>query len=173
MLWDKNELMDTLQMVLSKAYEKRAAFQAGTDFGAWIFRIATNTVFNANRRSARDRERFVSMEYSADLDIVVELQREYAYDELLRNPDRVLTEVGDEMSTALASLSLPERTVFLLKVIADLHCREIAETLEMPMGSVMGYLARSRGKLRSHLAEYARQYGFLRDDVTREESNGV
>lgn len=172
MLWEPEHLEDALQTVLATACEKFSQFEAGTNFAAWIFRISTHVIFNANRRMAKERERFVSHD-DEQLDIIAELQREYAYDELLRNPERVLAHVGDEMHGALMTLTPPERSVFLLKIIGDLSCREIAEILQMPTGSVMGYLARARGKLRSHLAEYARQYGFISNDVRKEKSNGL
>lgn len=172
LLWESADLEDALQTILTTAFEKFDQFESGTDFRSWMFRICTHVVFNFNRRSARERERFVSYDDEV-LDIVAELQREYAYDELLRNPDRVLAHVGDEMHSALLALAPPERSVFLLKMIGELSCREIAETLQMPMGSVMGYLARARGKLRTHLCEYARQYGFLSGNIREEAPDGM
>lgn len=166
------DLEDTVQNIMVTSFENFSEFQPGTNFHAWIFRIATHVVFNANRRHVRERERHPDVD-PAELDVVAELQREYAYEELLRDPGRVLNEVGDEVHTALGELPRKEQTVFLLKTIGGLPCREISEILDMPVGSVMGYLARARGKLRARLTEYAKKYGFLSSDVKQESSNGL
>ncbi len=171
-MWDATELEDALQTILMTAFEKFSNFEDGTNFRAWIFRITTQTIFNYNRRSANHRERTVNLNEKA-LDMVVELQREYAYEELLNHPDKILAHVDDELYGALMSLTPKERSVFLLKTVVELSCKEISEILKMPMGSVMGYLARGRGKLRNHLSEYAKQYGFLSGEVREEKSDDV
>jgi RNA polymerase sigma-70 factor (ECF subfamily) len=169
---EQRDLEDTVQSVLLTAYERFEDFQPGTNFHAWIFRIATNVIFNANRRASRQADRATDVD-PAELDVIAELQREYAYDELLSDPDRILDEVGDEIAVALRDLTERELSVFLLKSICDMRCREIADILQMPIGSVMGYLARARGKLRANLAEHAKKFGFLGSDVKHENTNGL
>jgi len=171
-LYEPGNLEDVIQMVLATADEKFDDFRVGTNFHAWIFRIATNMVFNANRRDQREAARTVDVDFE-ELDIVRELQREYAYDELLRDPDRILDQVGDELHSALGELTDKERTVFLLKSICEMPCWQIAEVLHIPIGSVMGYLARARGKLRTALTEYAKDTGFISDTIREESSNGL
>lgn len=172
LVWDQNEHEDVIQTVLMTAFAKFSSFESGTNFRAWIFRIATLIVFNFNRCSAQHRERVVNLSEEA-LDMVAELQREYAYEELLSHPDKILAHVGDELHDALMSLTPHERSVFLLKTVVELSCKEISEILKMPMGSVMGYLARGRGKLRNLLCEYAKQYGFLSREVRQEKADDV
>ncbi|MBI3872707.1 MAG: RNA polymerase sigma factor [candidate division Zixibacteria bacterium] len=172
MLWNREELDDVLQTAIAIAYQSFTRFESGSSFQAWFFRICTNVVHNSNRRGARETDRFMPATVE-ELDIVAELEREYAYEELLRHPERVLSRVGDEMNAALMSLTLPERTVFLLKTIVELSCREIASTLEMPMGSVMGYLTRARGKLRHALSEYAKKEGILRSPIVEKTPDGL
>ncbi|MEW5702036.1 MAG: RNA polymerase sigma factor [Candidatus Zixiibacteriota bacterium] len=171
-LYDRGSLEDVLQTVVLMAYERFDDFRHGTSFHAWIFRIAANVVLNTNRRHRRESERMADLDVE-ELDLVAELQREYAYDELLRDPGRVLDHVGDELLVAIGELSERERNVFLLKSICELPCREIADLLQMPVGSVMGYLARARGKLRSGLAEYAKHRGFISGVIREESSNGL
>ncbi len=174
LLWNEDLLEDTLQEVLTIAFEKYENFESGTQFKAWIFRICTNVIYNSNRKTTADRDRFTVVTGEIDtLDVVSELQREYAYEELLTHPDKVLAHVGDEMKVALLALSEHERSVFLLKTIGDLTCKEIAETLNIPFGSAMAYLYRGRAKLRVQLCEYARQYGFLSSDVREECNDGL
>ena len=51
---------------------------------------------------------------------------------------------------------------FLLRAVEGFTYREIAESLQMPIGTVMSHLARSRAKMRERLAGYAEASGFLR-----------
>lgn len=171
-LYGRDNLADVIQTVLTTAYEKYNDFRHGTNFHAWIFRIATNVVYNVNRSDQREADRIIDVDCE-ELDVVSELQREYAYDELLRNPDKILDQVGDEVYDALGGLTQKERTVFLLKSICEMPCWQIAEVLQVPIGSVMGYLARARGKLRTALAAYAKESGIISIATKEELSNGL
>lgn len=166
MLWNADELEDALQNSLLIAYESFEKFEGGSNFQAWMFQICVNVIHNINRRTARDAERHQDTPVE-ELDIVAELEREYAYDELVHHPELVMARVGDEMKSALDGLTPPERTVLLLKIIGELTCKEIAVSLGMPLGSVMGYLTRARGKLRDALSEYAQRQGILRQPIAR------
>ena len=160
LLWRRGDLEDALQEILTTAYEKYPQFEPGTSFRAWIFRIATYTVFNINRKYKRESERFVPME-SEGPEVHPFIQQELSYQEILKDPDRILAHVGEEILAALSKLSANERAVFLLRGLADLSYREIAGILDMPLGSVMGYLGRARGKLRRSLTDYACERGMI------------
>lgn len=155
LLWNGSDLNDALQTTLLTAFQKFSDFEEGTDFRAWVFRIATLTVFNLNRRGTDTAPLPEPEQISAE----AELEREYAYDEILREPDRLMGALDDELARALKALPEPERAALLLMSVGAFKCREAADLLGMPIGSVMGYLARARGKLRERLAEYARSRG--------------
>lgn len=155
LLWNSSDLADALQSTLLTAFEKFCAFEEGTNFRAWVFQIATHTVFNLNRKHApRD---------VPPPDLAESLEHEVAYDQLLKDPDVVLTHVDDEIRRAVRELTEPERAALLLVSVGGVSCREAASILDMPIGSVMGYLGRARVKLRSHLAMYARDRGLLKE----------
>lgn len=160
LLWRAEDLEDALQEILTTAYEKYPQFESGTNFRAWMFRIATYTVFNINRKYKRESERFVPMESETTEEHLFPWQ-ELSYQEILKDPDRILTHMGEEILSALSDLSANERAVFLLRSLADLSYREIAGILDMPLGSVMGYLGRARGKLQRSLTNYASQRGMI------------
>jgi RNA polymerase sigma-70 factor (ECF subfamily) len=86
-----------------------------------------------------------------------ELAWDEDYEAIRGNPERLLRSVGDPLYRSLDRLTVSERMVFLLRAIADLRYREISATLDMPIGSVMGHLARARMKLRRALAECAHE----------------
>ena len=56
-----------------------------------------------------------------------------------------------------------ERAVLLLRAIGELRYREISESLDIPMGSVMGHLARARQKMRALIARAARRTNVLKE----------
>lgn len=148
LLWNPSDLPDALQSTLLTAFRKFGQFD-GRDFRAWIFRIATLTVFGMNRGGE-------AASPLTDVPAEEELAREYAYEEILRDPERLLQNFDDEVRRAVLALTESERASLLLVVVAGFRCREAAEILEIPIGSVMGYLARARGKLRERLADLAR-----------------
>jgi RNA polymerase sigma-70 factor (ECF subfamily) len=148
LVWNPSDLPDALQTTLLTAFRKYGEFD-GADFRAWIFRIATLTAFSVNRGKETTTQE--------DVPIETELEREYAYEDLLRDPDRLLQSFEDELRRAVLGLTGPERAALLLVIVGGFKYREAASILDMPIGSVMGYVARARGKLRERLAEYARR----------------
>jgi RNA polymerase sigma-70 factor (ECF subfamily) len=150
LLRNPSDLPDALQSTLLTAFRKFGDFHTGTDFRAWVFRIATLTAFDMLRRQT-------PIVAPADVPAEVELEREYAYEEILNDPERVLQSFDDDVRRALLALTEQERAALLLVSVTGCRAREVAEILDMPLGSVMGYVGRARGKLRERLAEFARQ----------------
>ncbi|MFQ5715405.1 MAG: sigma-70 family RNA polymerase sigma factor, partial [Candidatus Scalinduaceae bacterium] len=85
------------------------------------------------------------------------------YHEILKNPFKLLESIDKRMKDSLHKLNAAERTVFLLKSLADFSYKEIASVLEMPIGTVMSHLYRARAKLRESLCDYAREKGLFRN----------
>ncbi|MCB9899385.1 MAG: sigma-70 family RNA polymerase sigma factor [Planctomycetes bacterium] len=156
MCWEGGTAEDCVQEAVLTAWRKFEAFSVGTNFRAWVFRILVNTIFNANN-SLRRRLRVTDR--GADLDLVAALEREEAYEHVLADPERVLSRVSDELRGAVKSLPQAERMVFLLRAIEGFSYREIADTLEIPMGTVMSHLFRARARLREFLADHVRESG--------------
>lgn len=148
LVWRREDLDDALQEVVLQAFKAFPRFSAG-DFKRWLFQVATNTVYNLNRKR-RDAP-VDSPEPAADMGIQLELEE--AYEAVLRDPQGALDRFGGSVREAVEKLSHNERAVFLLRSICDFKYQEIASTLSIPIGSVMGHLARARSKLRRHLAE--------------------
>lgn len=74
--------------------------------------------------------------------------------------DRFSQSLEQPLPAALARLSAPERACLLLKAIGGFTYQEIHGLLEMPVGSVMGYLARARRRMRLFLADDAAERGW-------------
>lgn len=162
MLWDRHDLADILQTVLMTAFSKFDSFETGTNFRAWLFQISTLTIFNYNRKYAEYRKRVVNLK-DESIEDLAGLPQTYEYEKLLEQPQQILEHVDDHVHQALMSLTPKERTVVLLKTVVELSCKDIAVMMKIPMGSVMGYLGRARGKLRAQLQEYAANRGIGRN----------
>lgn len=158
-IWDKGSAEDVLQEAILSAYKAFDNFQPGTDFRAWMFRFVINKVFNHNKRYRKELQLQVSSE---EPDLLEALEKENAYSSILQDPQAFFERIDDRVKTALLSLGPGERMVFLLRSVEGFTYREIASFLDIPMGTVMSHLFRSRAKLRESLSGYARQMGFVR-----------
>lgn len=156
---DRSRAEDALQDAVLSAYRRFDSFEPGTDFRAWMYRYVLNTVLNYNRAHRRDRSVGVDPPM---LDLHEHLRTTEAYDAVLADPDRFLQQCGDGVREAVLALRDVEQTVFLLRAVEGFTYREIAESTEMPIGTVMSHLARSRAKMRERLAGYAEESGYLR-----------
>lgn len=156
LLWEKQDLEDALQEVLLRAVKAFPQFREGTRFKAWLFRVATHTLYNINRKG-RSNGPEVTPRPSPAQDLVVELSLEEAYESILKNPERVTFSLRGELRRAVELLNDTERTVFLLRSLCDLKYQEISEALAIPLGSVMGNLGRARAKLRKALVEFSHE----------------
>lgn len=157
----REDLPDALQTILLTAYRRFEEFRPGTSFKAWIFQIATYEILNSNRKHARERKVLAPWE-GEHADVLVELQRETSYDELLHDPERLGEVLDAQLLVAIEQLSANERAVLLLRILGGFSTAETSGILSMPAGSVMGFLGRARRKLRLSLADYARESGILR-----------
>lgn len=160
LLWNRNDFDDALQSILAEAYGKFGGFEPGTSFKAWVFRIATLTVFNMNRKYQKESGIYKSIGGESDFPAPEQISQP-DYRKMLDGRDLVLEGMSDRVKSSLSALSEPERSVFLLRSLAGFNYDEIARTLEMPAGTVMSHLARSRAKLRSRLAGYFKESGAI------------
>ncbi len=155
LLWNRGDLEDAVQEVVVQALRAWPRFEPGTNFRAWLLRVAVNTIFNLNRK--RRTAPVPGAEPAAEPGLEEELGLEEAYEAVLADPGRVVAAMGAEVRGAVAGLSDVERSVLLLRSIAEMKYQEIAEHLGIPLGSVMGYLGRARARLRRTLAEYVHE----------------
>ena len=136
------EAEDLVQETLLKALRNFGSFQSGTDFRAWIFRILRNTFLGS--RSTLERRMTVELKNEEELP----LSRTQCI-----SPESLFIESSNiaAIRSAIEQLPLRSREVILLCDVEDLAYKEIAEILEIPIGTVMSRLARARKALREAL----------------------
>ena len=128
---------DLVQETLFRAWRSFDQFRKGTNARAWLFRILFNA-FYAQGRKARASPVVVSLPQPGG-------GREPRDGESLSVIDAAA------VTQAMAELSREHRSVLLLGVVEGFTCREIAEILSLPMGTVMSRLSRARQALRERL----------------------
>jgi len=157
-IWDKNSAEDVLQDAILSAYKAFSRFEPGTNFRGWMYRFLINKIFNYNKKFRKDVQFNASWQ---DVDLLEMLEKESTYSSILQDPQAVFEKLDDRVKLALLSLSPGERMVFLLRAVEGFAYKEIADFLEIPVGTVMSHLFRARARLRESLSEYARQRGYL------------
>jgi RNA polymerase sigma-70 factor, ECF subfamily len=129
---------DVVQETLLRAWRSFDQFEAGTNARAWLFRILFN-VFYAQGRKSRSAPLLVPLQLPGR-----EPPTHNATDFSLLD--------SAVLGAALDDLSEEHRTVMLLAVVEGFTCRELAEILSLPIGTVMSRLSRARQSLRERLA---------------------
>ena len=147
---------DLVQETYIRAFRFRDQFTPGTNLKAWLFRILTNTFINSYRRKAAQPR-------TTELDDVEEAalyRRMSAAGGGALEPEQTVLDgvVDEEITGALDDLPDRFREVVLLDVEGFAY-KEIAEMLDIPMGTVMSRLHRGRRFLQRRLYDLARDRG--------------
>jgi len=158
-VWRRDQVGDVVQEAVMTAWRHFPRFEEGTNFRAWMFKILLNTLYRTNRKFSRSREVRVENE---TFDAQQSLERETAWASILEDPHRVLESLDDRVVKALEGLAVTERQCFLLRLLEDFSYKEIAEQLDLPLGTVMSHVYRARMKLRERLAVLAAEEGLIR-----------
>jgi RNA polymerase sigma-70 factor (ECF subfamily) len=160
---------DLVQETFLKAYRAYDSFTAGTNLKAWLYRILTNTYINKYRK---DRRRPIESELGdlEDLYLYKRIGSEETTDSSRSAEDRVLDGlVESDIKEAVEALPENFRVPVLLADLEGFAYKEIAEILDIPIGTVMSRLHRGRKALQASLAEYARDRGLLPDPESEDE----
>jgi RNA polymerase sigma-70 factor (ECF subfamily) len=145
---DRELALDVAQEVFIKAYRGLERFRADSRFYTWLFRIAINEATTAHRRRVRRK--------------AVSLDAQSSDGEKLPDPPDTRFEPGAEaerlddqamVRRGIAELDDDLAQVLLLRDIDQLSYQEVADTLEIPLGSVKSRLHRARLALRARLAK--------------------
>jgi RNA polymerase sigma-70 factor (ECF subfamily) len=154
---------DLVQDAYLRAYRGFGGFTEGTNLKAWLFRILTNAYINTYRAKQRRPEQ-------TELDDVEDF---YLYNRMggleaaaaNRTPeDDVLERITDhEVKAALESLPDIFRLPVLLADVEEFSYAEIAEIMDIPIGTVMSRLHRGRRALQKALWDFGVEHGLVAD----------
>jgi RNA polymerase sigma-70 factor (ECF subfamily) len=157
------EAEDLVQETYLKAYRAFGSFQQGTNLKAWLYKILTNTFINAYR-SRRRRPEQTEIEDVEDLYLYRRLGGLEAATAGRSAEEEVLDHFTDsDVKEALESLPESFRMTVLLADVEGFSYREIADIMEIPIGTVMSRLHRGRRALQKALLEFGMERGLVGD----------
>lgn len=140
---------DIVQQAIAIAIGKDNQFESDDDFVAWLGAIVKNCALNQRRKSARrktyatDPVNLEHVEYAADSRPVI--------DDKTGSLDPMQTSFDDRLQNALLTLSPDARSCLLLRTVEQLSYREISLLMQIPEGTAMSLVHRSKSKLREIL----------------------
>lgn len=145
-LGNQNEAEDVVQETFLQAWKSFDRFELGTNCRAWLYKIMFHVIqhhrrkwFGFNLRSTRDDN--------------VELDAALVYE-----PPVPQELTDEEVIAAFDRIPGNYREVMVLADVQEFSYKEIAETLSIPLGTVMSRLNRGRKLLRVELAQYAQAF---------------
>ena len=149
---------DLVQETYIRAFRFREQFTPGTNLKAWLFRILTNTFSNTYRRRQTQPE-FTELEGVDEFSLYKRMS-DLKTSSGAGNPETEFLDglVDSEVKDALGELPEKFRQVVLLDV-EGFSYKEIAEMLDIPIGTVMSRLHRGRKFLQKRLLDLAQQRG--------------
>lgn len=154
---DTDQAEDLVQETFLRAYRSWHTFERGTNAKAWLFTICRNTFL-------RERERVGSRREYAET--VLDMETRAVTDAHGPHPEKDFFDgrIDDEVVRAIDQLPEEFREVLVLSDLGDLRYAEIAEVLEIPVGTVKSRLFRARRVLQDALRDYAVGASYLQED---------
>ena len=152
---------DLVQETYLKAYKYYDKFEEGTNFKAWLFKIMKNTFINNYRK----KQRIPPQSDFADVEGGLESRvRDDATSRIKSPEEEFLANIVDEqVQAAMDGLPADYRIAVILADLEGFSYKEIAEILDVPVGTVMSRLYRGRKLMEEALLEYAQEHGYIRD----------
>jgi len=145
---DPSDANDVVQEVFLKVFRNVNSFRCQSSLKTWIYRIAVNEAHNHRRWFSRHRRQQVGLERD---------EREQGYQDTLSDPGRspfdlaASQETHEMIERALEGLNPTFRTAVVLRDIEDLSYEDIAEVLQIHLGTVKSRIMRGREALRGAL----------------------
>ena len=134
---------DLVQDSMLRAWRHFDRFQAGTNCKAWLFRIMLNCWSTRHQQIRQEAIQFFPEQYADSVDGD-------------RAPAARFT--AEEIQNSIDLLKEEYRTVLILFAVEGFSCKEIAEILGVPIGTVMSRLSRARGLVKNDLAKREARY---------------
>ena len=144
-LGDTSEAEDIVQETYLQAWKSFHRFEAGTNIRGWLFKIMFHVMDHHRRKWLR-------LKWKSDSDEVL-------METLTYEPETPQRLTDEDVLAALDKLPQNFRAVVLLADVEEFSYKEIAEMLQVPIGTVMSRLNRGRKLLRTELADYASTCG--------------
>lgn len=154
---DSDEADDLVQETYLRAFRFFDKFEKGTNCKAWLFRILKNTFINKYRKETKEPDK---VDYE-EVDNYYENIKPSNADSAHLEKDIYDNLLDDEISQAVNSLPEDFRTVIILCDLEGYTYEEIADFIDVPVGTVRSRLHRARKMLFTRLHKYASDKGYI------------
>ena len=152
LLRDPAEAEDIVQTAYMKAFEHFSSFCGGNAAG-WILTIVRNTAYNWLQKTKRNSN---LISFDEVLHGSIESSQP-SFNTLNPEDSFSVVALGAQVMAAIERLPVEYREVFFLREIEGYSYQEIAETTQVPKGTVMSRLSRARAQLQKLLAEQSKR----------------
>ncbi len=152
MMRDRELAEDLAQETFVKVFNNLEKYNPKYKFSSWIFKIASNLAIDNLRKKEPKTVSLDGSRYARTDDEVAASRISVASED--EDPEQLLLakELGAEIESAIGSLRAEYRTAILLRHVEGRPYEEIAEIMEVPLGTVKTYIHRARSELRELLA---------------------
>jgi len=147
MIGDPTNAEDVTQEVFLKAYQKLKSFTPNATIYTWLYRIAVNTCIDYKRKTSF--ESIFKHQYSEDI-----IENEIATPSESKEETTDSEQLGFALKRAINKLSEKLKAVVILYEMDGLSYEEIAEALDISIGTVKSRLSRARKELKRYMKKY-------------------
>lgn len=149
---NRQDALEITQEVFVRIYKNIDKYQPGTRFFTWVYRISYNLAVDKYRRKKTARE----VEFNNDFQKNFSQPDDVMPPSLGLNPEKACerAELREMLTSAMDSLPEKQRTIITLREVDGLSYEEIANTLDIQIGTVMSRLHYARLRLQSVLKNY-------------------
>ncbi|KAF0141957.1 MAG: RNA polymerase subunit sigma [Stygiobacter sp. RIFOXYC12_FULL_38_8] len=157
MTGDEDDANDLVQETYLKAFRFFDKFEKGTNCKAWLFRILKNSYINDYRKAVKEPNK---VDYE-DVQNFYENVKSDEIDSKHYEQDAFSNLLDDEITKVLSALPEDFRTAIILSDIEGFTYEEIADFVDIPVGTVRSRLHRARKMLYAQLYDYAKDKGYV------------
>lgn len=155
MVRDRTLAEDLAQEAFIRAFNAIGSYKTSYKFSNWILKIANNHTIDYLRKRKLDTVSIDGSPHATTADQVSQTQ--VVIESRDENPEEYVEhrELGGQIEDAIGGLREEYRTVIVLRHVEGYAYDEIADIMDLPLGTVKTYLHRARGELRKSLAHVA------------------
>lgn len=156
---------DLVQETYAKAFANFSQFTPGTNIKAWLYRILTNTYINVYRQQQKQPSRELTENITDYQLVLANLHSSVG----LKSAENEVLELllDEEVSRALRELPDDYRMVIYYTDVEGFSYKEVAEILDLPLGTVTSRVYRGRKQLKNLLRDIAHERGIIHENSQR------
>jgi len=151
MVKDREEARDIAQEAFLKVHRSLGTFKGDASFSTWLHRIVRNLAIDKIRAKRNE-----SLSFDDAVGADEEVEPGFIATRLGTDPQRgaLRRELAAKLNEALAQLPLKHREILLLREVEGMSYEDLAQTLDVPKGTVMSRLFHARSKMQKLLEGY-------------------